>query len=375
MLLGRNLEILGAKEDLSKIVRVPEGEGGVVDCSCYGLYFASRQSLNMHFNSRHPEIHQLSKQKFDRVRHSLFGLPVCRFCRERQFSWQVLSQHISYGMCPVVKDGVGRGLAFVQILERMLQRESIDPPLPPAGASQVFSAPPMNDAAYAGPLSIVLKNASKVRLLLDGCALCSQRMQRPNRLKTHWRQTHPKAWALVEVPSRSGAQSINSVLETPCQFCGSAAKDRRAHSVQCPAFFRLLSVRELLRRNLTTRDLEEEKPEAKRQSERRSAYKDFSLSTTGIAKAFAKSRPTVMPSSSSQVQVASQSGSPLLRNRSQPCFYQDGHRPRTQPARCRFHGHASCDFVTFIRSACQRVYSCSWSCLLMVFATCAGRYL
>ena len=115
--LGRNLEILGDREDLSKLVRVPEGESGVVDCPCCGLYFASRQSLNMHFNSRHPEI-QLSKQKFDRARHSLFGLPVCRFCRERQFSWQVLSQHISCGMCPVVKDGVGRGLTFMPLTVR-----------------------------------------------------------------------------------------------------------------------------------------------------------------------------------------------------------------------------------------------------------------
>ena len=95
----------------------------------------------------------------------------------------------------------------------------------------------MEDAAYAGPLPNVLKNATKVRLLLGGCALCSQRTQQPSRLKTHWRQTHSKAWALVEIPSRSGAQSINAILETPCQFCGSAAKDRRPTQFSVLRFF------------------------------------------------------------------------------------------------------------------------------------------
>ena len=284
----------------------------------------------MHLNSKHPEIHQLAKQPFDRARHALFGLPFCRFCRERQYSWQVLEKHISCGMCPTVKHGVGRGLSFAQIFDQVLQAEEISPPSPPEGVTVIGSQSLFHDAAFAGSLPEVLRRPKSIQRLLLGCALCSQQMQQASRLKTHWRQTHTKVWNIVEHSVKSESKSIQSVFLSPCQFCGSNAKDRKAHAVQCPAIFQLLAVRDLHKRNLRLEDLLEEKQTALRQSESRSAYKDFSLGATDIAKAFARGGDSLkIAGPTAQSAVLGKSSGSSVPQRIHPLFLRAASAPAT----------------------------------------------
>ena len=156
------------------------------------------------------EDHKLAKQPFEHALHSLYGLPYCWSCREKQFSRQVLEQHVSCSMCPVVKDGIGRGLNFSKMLDKMLQCEQENPPIPSEGASQAFDRLSMFDDSLTGPLSNILANTSKIRQLLNCCAICSQRTQQASRLDLSLRTTGPScASRLVRLPFVSGMQCCN----------------------------------------------------------------------------------------------------------------------------------------------------------------------
>eukprot|EP00439_Symbiodinium_sp_Y106_P018664 s8592_g2.t1 len=49
-----------------------------VACPTCGVYFASMSGLNQHIHQRHPEIEINAKVDFDRSKHVLFGIPLCR---------------------------------------------------------------------------------------------------------------------------------------------------------------------------------------------------------------------------------------------------------------------------------------------------------
>ena len=54
-----------------------------VACPTCGVYFASMSGLNQHIHQRHPEIEINAKVDFDRSKHVLFGIPLCRYCHTR----------------------------------------------------------------------------------------------------------------------------------------------------------------------------------------------------------------------------------------------------------------------------------------------------
>ena len=55
------------------------------------------------YHRQHAQAEQDAKLHFDRAKHSLLGLPYCRFCRCRMGTWQSLTKHVTQGMCLRIK--------------------------------------------------------------------------------------------------------------------------------------------------------------------------------------------------------------------------------------------------------------------------------
>ena len=170
------------------LVRLSASATAVAVCSVCGQSFAGNHSLVMHINSQHPEINQAAKIAFKRHLHALHGIPRCRFCRVVQYSWQVLEQHLTCGMCPVIKAGVGNGLDLDSIFRTVLEHERVDPPIPPVGIRASSPTLLFNRPEHEQALATVIKDVGTVRLYITECALCGQRLQEASRIKDHWRK-------------------------------------------------------------------------------------------------------------------------------------------------------------------------------------------
>ena len=301
----------------SQLTRISQHNAAVVDCPVCGLYFSGVHNLVMHINSQHPSLNQRAKIPFLRHQHALHGIPRCRFCRSIQFSWQVLEQHVAGGMCPRIKDGIGRGQSIQEIFQAVLDRERVDPPIPPHGLASVSSALLYESFEVSQPLHLALQDMPVVRSFGEACALCGQRLQDVNRVKFHWRTTHPAAWNLVEREVKSQARSLSALFKSPCSYCRSQAKDPKAHSVQCPVLFQFLASRMLRARQYSADELQKQAGPSQRQSERRAAYLDFDPKQQPLAQAFRASAvapvasSTSLPKPSSDVLATSRPSQPF----------------------------------------------------------------
>ena len=270
----------------SQLTRISQHSTAVVDCPVCGQYFSGAHSLVMHINSQHPSLNQQAKIPFLRHQHALHGIPRCRFCRSIQFSWQVLEQHITGGMCPRIKEGFGRGQSLQEVFQAVLDHERVDPPIPPHGLASVSSMLLYESFDASRPLHLALQDLSLVRSFGEACALCGQRLQDVNRVKYHWRTSHSAAWNLIEREAKGQARSLSAVFKSPCNYCHSYAKDPKAHSIQCPVMFQFLASRLLRARKYSADELQKQAGPSQRQSERRAAYLDFDPKLQPLAQAF-----------------------------------------------------------------------------------------
>ena len=258
-----------------------------VDCPVCGLQFAGDYGLQMHVKASHPELNQVSNTDFIRSKHSLFGAPVCRFCRSRCYNWQALEKHIAEGGCSRIKDAFAKGLTVGDLLERVEQEEIADPPLPPS--DQLSHEPPFIETGHV----VLTCAAHQVPLHLDAftklrtkCGLCGQRVRDTITLKTHWRQSHPKAWGETYRDAASSAKAMSSIFRSPCQFCDVHNKNAKAHAERCPTFFQVTALRKLQQAGSNRLEMEGVKQQRPRQHEREPEYKQWTAEKTAIGKAF-----------------------------------------------------------------------------------------
>ena len=111
-----------------------------VPCPVCGIEFPSVEGLHQHLHRKHPEIEQAAKIPFSRQHHSLFGLPYCRFCRQRLGNWQALRKHVTQGMCLRLKQAFAQQQTESQLLQVIQMEEQRDPPKPPVGDSRLHAA-------------------------------------------------------------------------------------------------------------------------------------------------------------------------------------------------------------------------------------------
>ena len=229
------------------LVRVDVNEAACVPCDVCGLYFNSQEGLQMHIAQKHADINQSAKLEFNKAKHSLFGLPFCRFCRQRLHDWNSLAKHVSMGMCSRVKSMIAAGLGEIDMLRVIAEEESRNPPTPPAGSSSQVDIRNAVDQALAVSPDQLGARGAELRILAKHCALCHQLVKDPSKIKKHWQDSHASEWRATAQQSVAEARSLMATFSTPCSFCGSTAKQASDHCAKCASLFQLLAHRALAR--------------------------------------------------------------------------------------------------------------------------------
>ena len=194
----------------------------------------------MHIKNKHETTHEEAKVQYIKSKHSLFGIPMCKFCLNVHCDWHSLEKHITMGGCMAIKTAIAKGSAVEKLLESTEQAHELCPPQPPESLRHRTQHKVLlsEDAAmFSAKNSELEGHAGQIRRLSTRCALCGQVMLSESRVKPHWRKAHPEAWALASQDAISECKSLSSVFRKPCQFCGSQAKNSTAHAGQCSALY------------------------------------------------------------------------------------------------------------------------------------------
>ena len=215
-------------------------------CPKCGQYFGSVSGLHQHIHRRHPELELQARVNFDRSKHCLYGVPICRFCNHRSSNWQALRKHLSQGMCLAIKTAIAEGRTITDLENEIAQARPSETTAPPQENWIQEEPLAVSDHAMLQiPTHELDTQAVAIRRYTNQCMLCGQRIVNSKHMKTHWRTGHPDAWKMVRAHSEALAGSLSTIVRKPCQFCGSKAKNSQAHSRQCPSFFQVLAVRHL----------------------------------------------------------------------------------------------------------------------------------
>ena len=224
------------------IMHVRKAEVCEVACPVCGIYFGTREGLSQHIKKKHPDIVHRSKLVFDRERHTLFGIPMCRFCHMRLHDWSSITKHIQDGHCSWVKEKIAEGHTSTELLQLIEARETHTSPKPPSDLLEMQSLEKARQM-LDDPITCLRTQGQALICLAKQCILCTQRVRHATKIKIHWQQQHAAAWELGRRSAHSEAQSLVALFARPCQFCGSEAKDSRDHAVKCPALFQFLAAR------------------------------------------------------------------------------------------------------------------------------------
>ena len=233
-------------------VLTPVLESANLPCPECGVYYVTKEGLQMHIKHRHPHLNQQARLPFRRDEHSLFGLPICRFCKVRLFDWKSLGRHITTGTCLRIKEFLAEGLSEPLMLQRLAAEESAAPTAPPDGAQSGDAVHAQVEDALRMPNFQLATQGESLRVLARHCALCKQIIKDAGKIKVHWGATHPKEYAAVKSSAEAEARSLVAVFRSPCHLCGSGAKQARGHAGKCASLFQLLAMRQLRARGFSS---------------------------------------------------------------------------------------------------------------------------
>ena len=245
----------------------------------------------MHIKSKHKETHENARVKYVKSQHSMFGIPMCKFCMKLQCDWQLLEKHITMGGCTEIKTAIAKGITMEQLLEETDQAHEANPPQPPEAIKrQLQHKVLLSEGAemYFAQNSELERHTVSTQALSASCALCGQVLLSGARVKPHWRKAHPAAWAQASHDAISECKSLASIFRKPCQFCGSQARNSNIHAGQCSALFQVMAGRRLRLSGLQESAGQHGKAPKQRSSETEAAYTSFDLKQTPLAKAFQK---------------------------------------------------------------------------------------
>ena len=286
----RAQEILREMRRLDAIPRVGlleiDRTGEAVTCPICGLEYHNQKSLEAHITAKHPQVHRDARTPFDRRAHTLFGLPQCRLCRQSLYDWASMErQHITEGRCPRLKSAAALGHDLDRVMQQVMQEELESPPKPPSSASHLKALPTdIPQQLLECSLSQLSENAEVISRYKTSCILCAQLVKASGHIKNHWQQTHRRAWEHAQQDAISGARSLRSAFQRPCQFCGSNARqgssDTTHHATKCSPLFQVLVVRKLYMAGELSQHLHAVRGAALKQREKEPQYK--TLERTGI---------------------------------------------------------------------------------------------
>ena len=265
----------------------PHVEDSAVSCPVRGLYFTNELGLNMHIKSGHPQVHDESRVEFVKARHAVNGIPQCFFCLKMFCDHHSLEKHVTMGGCSMIKTALSMGQTIETLEEETRQRYYVSPPEVPSPDQQRAAVLLKdNHPMFSANWSDLPSFSDSICAIGSRCILCGQIFLDKNRIKTHWRKSHPSAWKKSPSEALRVCGSLKSVFRSPCQFCNSTAKNLSLHATQCSTLFQVCAGHILQEgNNVDMAEADSRQPQA-RSSSVTPAYLGSSLQTTPLAAAF-----------------------------------------------------------------------------------------
>ena len=200
--------------------------------------FSTAAALKVHAQRTHG--HRDEPQPlFDKARHSVGGLPTCRYCAKKFSRWQTLAQHINRMSCPVFDYTEARSEDHLGLLEHSPApdgKDEVEPTISLPTSAQpdvlpVFRQPPVQQIARKGLKHFI--PCKKLGLYLQQhCAICGQWTATNKVMKLHYRHSHPEIFPQYQ-------KQIGGIIErcaTPsirCLYCDCKHQDWKAHMYKC----------------------------------------------------------------------------------------------------------------------------------------------
>ena len=267
----------------------PHVADSAVSCPVCGLYFTNELGLNMHIKSSHPQVHDDSRVEFVKARHAVNGIPQCFFCLKMFCDHHSLEKHVTMGGCSVIKTALSTGQTIAALEEETRQRHNVSPPEVPASVRDQQREDVLlkdNHPMFSAQLSDLPAYSDSICAIGSRCILCGQILLDKNRIKTHWRKSHPSAWRQASSEALRICGSLKSVFRSPCQFCSSTAKNLSLHATQCSTLFQVCAGHVLQKADsIGVAEADSKQPQA-RSSSTTPAYLSSSLQNTPLAAAF-----------------------------------------------------------------------------------------
>ena len=249
------------------IVLILSRRGVGVPCPECGVYFESRTSMRSQMSRKHKHhaarpVNQVHRA-FDKQRDALGGLLTCRHCRTKLCDFSSLGKHINERRCRVLfpvahhnpSPSTSAGLHAEQPppeanpTKGVLSARASAPlhfsgPLmtePDADPMPYFARPAVRAvlARYAESAAFHLQDR---RWLRHHCALCSQWVSDPGKMKQHYRLSHAPDHQRFLQPASRLCSKFNTP-GSPCDHCGATTKAPRQHPAKCTVLWHVMSLK------------------------------------------------------------------------------------------------------------------------------------
>ena len=179
--------------------------------------FPTQRALRVHQWCKHRA--KADSAVFDKQRHSLEGLPICRFCHQKFSRWSGLERHIVNRRCTKIP------------IETVAADEVIDMEKPRADPNITDSIPVILRSCMstmAGNPAAIHGMPEIAEHLLHHCGVCNQWLVSPGLMKQHYRYSHKKEFEVLQ----SQCESLLKSWFTPsprCSLCADASKGWKRH--------------------------------------------------------------------------------------------------------------------------------------------------
>ena len=210
-----------------------------LQCPYCNLEFPNQSVLGSHISATHAPT---SKPVFDRLKHSVEGMPKCSGCRTLFSSWARLQKHIEHGACPSPVEAGGSAISDPSTdrpAERIVEESARVPTSQDTTTHEepLILQPEVREILRQHGWRKLVYDKTWRPKLAQWCALCGTWCASNRAVKMHLAKSHKQVWNFHKHRVETLSKSQLADIQAPCQLCGSGSKDPKSHAVACPVIF------------------------------------------------------------------------------------------------------------------------------------------
>ena len=222
----------------------------VLQCPHCGLECTNKTVLGSHIAQMHAPP---ARPTFNRLQHSIGGMPRCSGCRDLFSSWARLQKHIEHGACPLpIGDNTPTTTSW-SVASKRPSQDVASQGADSAGAKIPSSTSGVEDVPWSLNPAVLehvrthgwkglVKHDTWRPKLAQWCCLCGTWGASSRAVKMHLARTHKSVWVKHKDRVEKLCKTQQADITVPCKLCGSISKDPKAHVIACPVLFQSILI-------------------------------------------------------------------------------------------------------------------------------------